>query len=105
MLEILIVIIYSAIFCIFIAKTSLFTVKDLSVSFICIAFLVKISAGILYGYLHGPLRLETYIDIIMQLCMSVYVHMSVNLYVHVWGLPKLLRNIRKTKRIQFIVSV
>jgi hypothetical protein len=52
MLEILIVIIYSAIFCIFIAKTSLFTVKDLSVSFICIAFLVKISAGILYGYLH-----------------------------------------------------
>jgi hypothetical protein len=52
MLEILIIIIYSALFCIFIAKTSLFKVKDLSLLFICMAFFIKIGVGILYGYLH-----------------------------------------------------
>jgi len=52
MLEILLLIIYSAIFCILIARTSLFKAKDLTVLFVCIAFFVKAVAGVLYGYLH-----------------------------------------------------
>ena len=52
MLQILIIIFYSIIFCFIIARIGFFKVKGLSASFICIAFLIKLTAGILYGYLH-----------------------------------------------------
>ena len=52
MLQILLILIYSAIFCLMISKFGLFKLKDLSGLFICSAFLIKISCGILYGYLH-----------------------------------------------------
>lgn len=52
MLEIFIIILYCFIFCFIIARSGFFKIKGLSTFFICVAFLIKLTAGILYGYLH-----------------------------------------------------
>lgn len=51
--QILLIIFYSAVFCLLIVKTSFFRLKELSIPFICGAFVLKILVGILYGAIHS----------------------------------------------------
>lgn len=48
----LLIIIYSSLICLWIGKAKYFKTKELSSSFICGVFLLKILVGILYGYIH-----------------------------------------------------
>jgi hypothetical protein len=53
MFLILLIILYSAAFCFLITKSSYFQIKELTVTFICGVFVLKILMGILYGHIHN----------------------------------------------------